>query len=46
MKIGNFEFEMDKSYQKVDSMPEDPPNSVPFCFQTDKKDNELILLQH
>lgn len=35
MKIGKMKFNMDENYQKVDSMPEDPPNSIPYCFQTD-----------
>lgn len=35
MKIGNFDFVMDDLYQKVESLPDDPPASVPFMAQTE-----------
>ncbi len=35
MKIGTFDFVMDDLYQKVESLPDDPPASVPFMVQTE-----------
>ena len=36
VKVGNLDFSINESFQKVESMPDDPPGSIPFCAQTDK----------